>query len=66
MKKKHKIIIKQFLCGLMMHRWRKMHFKYKKTTKEYVYVYKCIRCGKIRTVKIPAVFRIMYNNGGLR
>lgn len=66
MKKKHKEKIKQFLCGLMVHRYRKMHFKHKKRTREYVYVFKCTRCGKIKTLKIPAVICVRYNNGGIR
>ena len=66
MKKKHKEKIKQFLCGLIVHRYRRMHFKYKKRTCEYVYVFKCTRCGKIKTLKIPATIRVSYNRGGLR
>lgn len=66
MKKTHKEKIKQLLCGLTVHRYRKMHFKHKKTTKEYVYVFKCIRCGKIKTLKKPAVRHVRYINGGLR
>lgn len=44
---------KRILCASAMHRYRKMHKKFNKRIDAYVYVYKCIRCGKIKTVKVP-------------
>lgn len=55
--KKYKAKIKRFLCGLVGHRYRKMHTKYKKRTRQYVFVYKCVRCGKIITRKSFGHFR---------
>ncbi len=58
--------IKRFLCGITVHRYRCMHRKFKKKTDEYVFVYKCIRCGKIKTVKVPQfleTFGIVYKGG---
>ena len=49
MKKETKTKIKRFLCGLLGHKYKVMHTKYKK--KEIVYVHKCVRCGEIKTVK---------------
>ena len=56
MKKETKVRIKRFLCGIAGHRYRKMHKKFNKRMNVYVYVFKCIRCGKIKTVIVPYFF----------
>ena len=60
MKKETKVRIKRFLCGIAGHRYRKMHKKFNKRMNVYVYVFKCIRCGKIKTVIVPYLIHVFF------